>query len=112
VTRPLASTKHCHLPHGAGSPPPAVQFGYLVNGERIVQVTLPKASNGEVAILTRDPVSNSISIDYGPQWNSRFRNSVLPANIRFVCRLKAGILLPNETPTIFLPLAGGRHISY
>jgi hypothetical protein len=93
-------------------PPEPVLVGYLTNGERTVQTTPPPVPFNEVGVLTRDADSNGISIDNGPQWNGRFRSSVLPKSTRFVWRFTTGTTLPSETPTIFIPLAGSRHVSY
>src|SRR5258708_1900904 len=74
----LGSARNRWVPCTPVCPPPTpepVLVGYLVNGKQTVQTAPPSASTSEVGVLTRDPVSNGISIDYGPQWNGRFESS-------------------------------------
>lgn len=88
-----------------------VLVGYATAGTTRVTSTAPNSANGEVAVLTRESDSNDISMDFGPRWNQRFSSSLLPATVQLVMRLTTSAPLPSEVPSVFLPLAEGRHAS-
>jgi len=105
------ASENRHTFSRSSAPDKSVAFlGYLMPGNAKLHPAAGRVETAPIAVLTREPITNDVSVEFGPRWNNRLSNSMLPAGARLSCRVTTSDELPEEIPLVFVPIAGDRHV--